>query len=111
MKITAQDHVSPVVDVITSKISALAAAAGALLIGGIKDAMFDGVGDYYSVAARIASYTTDAQRSSLLSLNDTMYTKGLFSNRAEGASNIVDAALLVQDKSKMGDFVSSLAKV
>lgn len=112
VKIMAQDHVSPVVDGISSKIGALAAAAGALVIGGgVKDAMFDGVGDYYSAAARIAPYTTDAQRSSVLSLNDKMYVQDIIPNRAEGASNIADAAPLVKDKSQLNEFVTESNKI
>ncbi len=112
VKITAQDHVSPVVDGITSKISALAAAAGALVIGGgVKDAMFDGTQEYFTAASRSAAFLTPSQREAALKQNDQLYTSGLISSRAEGAGQIADAAPLVKDKSQLGDFVSTSAKI
>ncbi len=91
VKITAQDHVSPVVDGITSKISALAAAASALVItGGVKDAMFDGTQEYFTAASRSAAFLTPSQRESALKQNDQLFTSGLIPSRAEGAGQIVE---------------------
>ncbi|MEW4368632.1 tail tape measure protein [Paenibacillus kandeliae] len=110
--IRAHDRISPVVDGITDRIGALAAAAGALVIGGsIKDTMFDGTQEYFTEAARSAAFLTPAQRSSALKQNDQLYVQQIIHSRSEGAGRIADAAPLVQDKSQMGDFVSASAKI
>lgn len=108
----ARDEVSPVLDNISSKMGTIAAAASTLILGGgMKSAMFGGVKDYHASAARSAPYLTAADRDQGLSTVDELYKQGLFESRAEGANQLADAASLVQDKSKVSDFLSQSAKM
>lgn len=57
VKLRAEDSISPVVDQVSDKISALAALAGGIVLGsGVSDSMFGGVADYSREAARSAAY-------------------------------------------------------
>ncbi|MCY9734628.1 tail tape measure protein [Paenibacillus alvei] len=108
----ARDDVSPVLDGISSKIGAIAATAGTLILGsGVNDAMFGGVMDYHTAAARSAAFLSPAERAQGLGAVDELYKKGLIASRAEGASQLAAAAPLVQDKSKISDFVTQSAKM
>jgi hypothetical protein len=110
--IKARDEVSPVLDGIQSKLSAIAATAGGLVIGGsVKDSLFGGVTEYSSESARSAPYLSPTDRKNALTRADELYEKGYFESRPEAAKQIADIAPLVNDKSKIGDFVESSAKM
>lgn len=108
----ARDEVSPVLDNIASKVGAITAAAGTLLLGsGLNDAMFGGVMDYHTAAARSAALLSPVDRAQGLGTVDELYKKGMISSRAEGANQLANAAPLVKDKSKISDFVTQSAKM
>jgi phage-related minor tail protein len=112
VKLHATDAISPVVDRVSDKVSALAALAGGIVLGsGVGDSMFGGVADYSREAARSASFLDPTQRQSALQLNDQLYVQNLISDRAEGAAHIADAAPLVKDKTQMNDFIGSSSKI
>lgn len=108
----ARDDVSPVLDGISSKIGAIAATAGTLILGsGVNDAMFGGVMDYHTAAARSAALLSPTERAQGLGTVDELYKKGMISSRAEGANQLANAAPLVKDKSQISDFVTQSAKM
>lgn len=108
----ARDDVSPVLDGISSKIGAIAATAGTLLLGsGVNDAMFGGVMDYHTAAARSAALLSPTERAQGLGAVDELYKKGMISSRAEGANQLANAAPLVKDKTQVSDFVTQSAKM
>lgn len=108
----ARDDVSPVLDGISSKIGAIAATAGTLILGsGVNDAMFGGVMDYHAAAARSAALLSPAERAQGLGTVDELYKKGLIASRSEGASQLANAAPLVKDKTQVSDFVTQSAKM
>ncbi|WP_318627274.1 tail tape measure protein [Paenibacillus polymyxa] len=112
VKLRAEDSISPVVDQVSDKISALAALAGGIVLGsGISDSMFGGVSDYSREAARSAAYMPESYRQQSLSTVDDLVKKAIIPDRIEGTRQLADAAPLVQDKSKMSDFVSASAKI
>ncbi|MGR6764636.1 tail tape measure protein [Paenibacillus sp. T2-29] len=115
VKLRAEDSISPVVDQVSDKISALAAlaalAGGIVLGSGISDSMFGGVSDYNREAARSAAYMPESIRQLSLSTVDDLVKKAIIPDRIEGTRQLADAAPLVQDKSKMSDFVSASAKI
>jgi len=108
----ARDEVSPVLDNIASKVGAITAAAGTLLLGsGLNDAMFGGVMDYHTAAARSAPFLSPDLRVQGLSSVDELYKKGLIASRTEGANQLAAAAPLVKDKTQVSDFVTQSAKM
>ncbi|MCM3292409.1 tail tape measure protein [Paenibacillus sp. MER 180] len=108
----ARDDVSPVLDGISSKIGAIAATAGTLILGsGVNDAMFGGVMDYHTAAARSAALLSPTERAQGLGAVDELYKKGMISSRSEGANQLANAAPLVKDKSQISDFVTQSAKM
>lgn len=108
----ARDEVSPALDGIQSKIAVIAAAAGSLVIGGgVKDSLFGGVTEYSSESARSAPYLSPTDRKNALTRADELYGKGYFESRPEAAKQVADISPLVNDKSKIGDFVESSAKM
>ncbi|MGN9169503.1 tail tape measure protein [Paenibacillus polymyxa] len=112
VKLRAEDAISPVVDNISDKISALAALAGGIVLGsGVSDSMFGGVSEYSREAARSAAYMPENFRQQSLSTVDDLVRKAIIPDRVEGTRQLADAAPLVQDKSKMSDFVSASAKI
>lgn len=112
VRLSATDEISPVVDNITGKIGALAAAAGGIVIGGgIADSMFGGVMDYSREASRSAAFLPSDVRQESLNTVDTLYKQGLITDRVEGTRQLANAAPLVQDKTQMTDFVGAAAKI
>ncbi|WP_245233292.1 tail tape measure protein [Paenibacillus maysiensis] len=112
VKLRADDAISPVVDNISSKVSALAALAGGIVLGGgLTDSMFGGVQDYSREAARSAAYMPENVRQESLSMVDQLYKQGIIPDRVEGTRQLADAAPLVQDKSQMMDFTSASNKI
>lgn len=112
IRVRARDEVSPVLEGISSKITAIATAAGAIVIGGsVTNAVFGGVGDYHQEAARSAALLSPKDRQQGLNRADELYTKGLFSSRAEAAKQLADAASLVKDKSQVPAYVETAAKI
>lgn len=110
--IKAQDGVSPVIDGISSKLTTLAATAGAILIGGgIKDALFGNVMDYYSEAARSATVLPERDRLNALQVGDQLHAKGLVASQAQAAGMLGDLSPMVRDKSKAGDMLSSAVQL
>ncbi|MBN6186308.1 tail tape measure protein [Aneurinibacillus sp. BA2021] len=110
--IQARDEVSPALDGIHSKLATIAATAGGIVIGGgIKDAMFGGVTDYTREASRTAAYLSAAERQQALSKADSLYVKGFFESRSEGAKQVADIAPVIRDRSQIGDFVETSAKM
>ncbi|WP_052520698.1 hypothetical protein [Aneurinibacillus migulanus] len=108
----ARDDVSPVLDGIASKLAVIAATAGSLVFGGgIKDSLFGGITEYTHEAARSAPYLSSADRKSALTKADELYGKGYFESRPEAAKQVADIAPLVRDKSQIGSFVESSAKM
>jgi len=108
----ARDDVSPVLDGISSKIGAIAATAGTLILGsGVNDAMFGGVMDYHTAAARSAALLSPVDRAQGLGTVDELYKKGMISSRAEGANQLAAAAPLVKDKTQVSDFVTQSVKM
>ncbi|MCY7484335.1 tail tape measure protein [Paenibacillus alvei] len=108
----ARDDVSPVLDGISSKIGAIAATAGTLILGsGVNDAMFGGVMDYHTAAARSAALLSPTERAQGLGAVDELYKKGMISSRSEGANQLAAAAPLVKDKTQVSDFVTQSAKM
>ncbi|MGM1023020.1 MAG: tail tape measure protein [Bacillota bacterium] len=112
VKLRAEDSISPVVDQVSDKISALAALAGGIVLGsGVGDSMFGGVSDYSREAARSAAYMPENIRQQSLNTVDDLVKKAIIPDRIEGTRQLADAAPLVQDKSKMSDFVRASAKI
>ncbi|MEK5238042.1 hypothetical protein NST99_20320 [Paenibacillus sp. FSL L8-0470] len=110
--IQAQDGVSPVIDGISSKLTTLAATAGAILIGGgIKDALFGNVMDYYSEAARSATVLPEKDRLNALQVGNELHAKGLVASQAQAAGMLGDLSPMVRDKSKAGDMLSSAVQL
>ncbi|WP_276917207.1 tail tape measure protein [Aneurinibacillus aneurinilyticus] len=108
----ARDDVSPVLDGISSKLAVIAATAGGLVLGGgVKDSLFGGVTEYTHEASRSAPYLSPADRKSALTKADELYEKGYFESRAEAAKQLADIAPLVKDKSQIGEFLESSAKM
>ncbi|WP_052675911.1 hypothetical protein [Paenibacillus sp. IHBB 10380] len=108
----AKDDVSPVLDGISSKITTIAATAGAMLLGGgIKDAMFGNVMDYYSEASRSAALLPADVRGESLQTVDNLYKQGIISDRAAGARQVANVAPLVPDKSKVNEFINASSKI
>lgn len=108
----ARDEVSPVLDGISSKISGIVSAAGGIVIGGgLKDAIFGDVTDYYSEAARSAPFLPKNDQQQALTTADNLYQQGLFSNLTEGAKQLADIAPLAKDKSQINDFLTASAKM
>ncbi|WP_337032496.1 tail tape measure protein [Paenibacillus illinoisensis] len=104
VRLHADDQISPLLDNISAKISGLAALGGGLVLGGgMSDAVFSGVGDYYQEAARLAPYLSDQQRVDVLATNERLVTQGLISDKATGASELSTLVPMVQDKSKVGE--------
>lgn len=110
--IQAQDGVSPVIDGISSRLTTLAATAGAILIGGgIKDALFGNVMDYYSEASRSASVIPEKDRINALQVGNQLHAKGLVASQAQAAGMLGDLAPMVRDKSQAGDMLTSAAQL
>nr|WP_282579968.1 hypothetical protein [Paenibacillus odorifer] len=110
--IRAQDEVSPVLDGISSKITTIAATAGALVLGGgIKDALFGNVMDYYSEASRSAALLPTAARDQGLQTVKDLNVQGIIPSQTEGARQLADLAPLVRDKSQASDFLSASSKI
>lgn len=110
--IQAQDGVSPVIDGISSRLTTLAATAGAILIGGgIKDALFGNVMDYYSEASRSASVLPEKDRINALQVGDQLHAKGLVASQAQAAGMLGDLAPMVRDKSQSGDMLTSAVQL
>ncbi|MEK5413683.1 hypothetical protein [Paenibacillus sp. FSL L8-0708] len=110
--IQAQDGVSPVIDGISSRLTTLAATAGAILIGGgIKDALFGNVMDYYSEASRSASVLPEKDRINALQVGNQLHAKGLVASQAQAAGMLGDLAPMVRDKSQAGDMLTSAAQL
>ncbi|MEK3684933.1 hypothetical protein [Paenibacillus sp. FSL R10-2736] len=110
--IQAQDGVSPVIDGISSRLTTLAATAGAILIGGgIKDALFGNVMDYYSEASRSAALLPSAARDQGLQTVKDLNAQGIIPSQTEGARQLADLAPLVRDKSQSSDFLSASSKI
>lgn len=105
--IKAQDGVSPVIDGISGKLTTLAATAGAILIGGgIKDALFGNVMDYYSEASRSAALLPTGVRDQGLQTVKDLHAQGIIPSQTEGAGQLADLAPLVRDKSQASEFLS-----
>lgn len=108
----ADDQISPLIDNISAKITALAAIGGGMVLGGgVSDSLFGGVGDFYSEAARVAPYLSTKGREQALAVNDELYAQAIISDRAAGARNLADLAPMVSDKSQINDALSSSAKI
>ena len=107
----ADDQISPLIDNISAKISALAALGG----DGVRRR---GLGfplwrsrDYYTEAARAAPYLSAQERDRALVVNDELYAQAIIPDRATGARSLADLAPMVSDKSQIGDALSSSAKI
>lgn len=108
----AKDDVSPALDGIASKISTIAATAGAIILGGnIKDAMFGSVMDYYSEASRSAALLPAAARDKGLQTVKNLNAQGIIPSQTEGAKQLADLAPLVRDKSQVSDFLGVSSKI
>ncbi|RAW18500.1 tail tape measure protein, partial [Paenibacillus taichungensis] len=100
VRLHADDQISPLVDNISAKLSGLAAlGSGLVLGGGMSDAVFGGVGDYYKESSRLAPYLSTQQRSDVMTTNDRLVAQGLISDRATGAAELSTLTPMVQDKS------------
>ncbi|OMG49873.1 hypothetical protein BK140_09395 [Paenibacillus macerans] len=112
VRLQADDEISPLIDDISGKIGALAAAAGGIVIGGsIADSMFGGVMDYSREAARSAPYLPAEERNKALALNDQLFAQGIVPDRATGAGNLADIAPMISDKSQAAEALSASAKL
>ncbi|WP_433943364.1 tail tape measure protein [Paenibacillus sp. SN-8-1] len=110
--IRARDEVSPALEGISSRITALASMASGIIIGGsIKDAMFGDIGDYYAESSRSAALLPADVRAQGLTSVDNLYKQGFFTSRAEGAKQLADVAPLSKDKSKVGELLTESAKI
>jgi hypothetical protein len=108
----AKDDISPTLEGIHSKLSAIVATASSLVIGGgVKDSLFGGVTEYSNEAARSTPYLSSSDRKTALSKADALYGQGFFDSRQDAAKQVADIAPLVKDRSKIGDFVESSAKM
>ncbi|BAU28955.1 hypothetical protein DFP93_103198 [Aneurinibacillus soli] len=112
VQLRARDDISPALDGIGAKISAITAAAGGIVIGGnVSDSLMGGVSEYNDAASRSASYLSATDRQHALKEADRLYAQGYFESRSEGAQQVADIAPLVSNKSKIGDYISSSAKM
>jgi SLT domain-containing protein len=112
LHIRAQDELSPVLDGISSKITTIAATAGALVLGGgIKDALFGNVMDYYSEASRSAALLPATARDQGLQTVKDLNAQGIIPSQTEGARQLADIAALVRDKSQTSDFLGASSKM
>ncbi|WP_156949667.1 hypothetical protein [Paenibacillus sp. FSL R7-269] len=100
------------IDGISGKLTTLAATAGAILIGGgIKDALFGNVMDYYSEASRSAALLPAAARDRGLQTVKDLNAQGIIPSQTEGAKQLADLAPLVRDKSQTSEFLSASSKI
>ncbi|WP_152679656.1 hypothetical protein [Paenibacillus sp. IHB B 3415] len=100
------------IDGISSKLTTLAATAGAILIGGgIKDALFGNVMDYYSEASRSAALLPAAARDQGLQTVKDLNAQGIIPSQMGGARQLADLAPLVRDKSQASNFLSASSKI
>ncbi|WP_366294445.1 tail tape measure protein [Paenibacillus sp. AN1007] len=112
VRLHADDQISPLIDNISTKLSALAAlGSGLVLGGGMSDAIFGGVGDYYKEASRLAPYLSSQQRSDVLATNDQLVAQGLISDRATGAAELSTLTPMVQDKSQVSEAFAATTKL
>ncbi|MEC0125350.1 hypothetical protein [Paenibacillus pabuli] len=112
VRLHADDQISPLVDNISAKISGLAALGGGLVLGGgMSDAVFGGVGDYYKESSRLAPYLSTQQRSDVMATNDRLVAQGLISDRATGAAELSTLTPMVQDKSKVSEAFAATTKL
>ncbi|WP_440433402.1 tail tape measure protein [Paenibacillus amylolyticus] len=112
VRLRANDEISPLVDGISAKIAALATVAGGLVLGGgMSDALFGGVTDYYSEAARSAPYMPAQERQKALAINDDLVSQGIIPDRATGAGNLADIAPMFPDKSIIGEAITASSKI
>ncbi|WP_253806094.1 hypothetical protein [Paenibacillus sp. Cedars] len=112
IRLQADDQISPLIDNISGKISALAAIGGGMVLGGgVSDSLFGSVGDFYTEAARAAPYLSTQERDQALVVNDELYAQAIIPDRAVGARNLADLAPMVSDKSQINDALSSSAKI
>nr|WP_145404232.1 tail tape measure protein [Paenibacillus xylanexedens] len=112
VRLHADDQISPLIDNISAKISGLAALGGGLVLGGgMSDAIFGGVSDYYKEASRLAPYLSTQQRSEVLATNDRLVAQGLISDRATGAAELSTLTPMVQDKSKVSEAFAATTKL
>ncbi|WP_426332695.1 tail tape measure protein [Paenibacillus silvae] len=112
VRLHADDQISPLIDNISAKLSGLAALGGGLVLGGgMSDAIFGGVGDYYKEASRLAPYLSTQQRSEVLATNDRLVAQGLISDRATGAAELSTLTPMVQDKSKVSEAFAATTKL
>lgn len=110
VNIRAQDELSPVLDGISSKITTIAATAGALVLGGgIKDALFGNVMDYYSEASRSAALLPATARDQGLQTVKDLNVQGIIPSQTEGARQLADISPLVRDKSQTSEFLRASA--
>lgn len=107
----ADDQVSPLIDNISAKISALAALGGGMVLGGgVSDSLFGGVIDYSSAAARSAVFLPEDIRSLGLERMNDLYKNAISSSREEAASLLADAAPLMNDRSQSISLAQEVAK-
>lgn len=112
VRLHADDQISPLIDNISTKLSGLAAlGSGLVLGGGMSDAIFGGVGDYYKEASRLAPYLSTQQRSEVLATNDRLVAQGLISDRATGAAELSTLTPMVQDKSQVSEAFAATTKL
>lgn len=112
VRLHADDQISPLIDNISAKISGLAALGGGLVLGGgMSDAIFGGVSDYYKEASRLAPYLSTQQRSEVLATNDRLVAQGLISDRATGAAELSTLTPMVQDKSQVSEAFAATTKL
>ncbi|SEB28013.1 hypothetical protein [Paenibacillus sp. 276b] len=112
VRLHADDQISPLIDNISAKISGLAALGGGLILGGgMSDAIFGGVGDYYKESSRLAPYLSTQQRSDVMATNDRLVAQGLISDRATGAAELSTLTPMVQDKSKVSEAFAATTKL
>ncbi|MGP0577394.1 tail tape measure protein [Paenibacillus peoriae] len=112
VKLRADDAISPVVDQVSDKISALAALAGGIVLGsGVSDSLFGGVQDYYAESARAASIMAPQDHQKSMDKAKELYRKGYYSSLNEAVSSAADMAPYLKDKSQTPNYTESVAKV